>query len=214
MQKATPAGRQGFAYLIPILIGMLILGIGFIYLNQSGVKNTASPITTVISRVNTYTNSQLGFEFQYAKDLTAKEDSEEQFDKRGNGNYRKNFKGYIWYEPGKVLGAAVVLDKNGSYDTNPFTIWVFDNPDNEDIENWYKNYWYYPFVWGDFTQRNQNVAPVNESTVSGQMAKSGIVDYREGKPKFVYISNYGKMYLLRIIGDEGDKILESFKFLE
>lgn len=161
------------------------------------------------------TFQKLGFSFQYPEDLVVKEDSEEEFNKRGNGDFRKNFKGYVGYEVGKFLGAVVVLDKSNSYETNPFTIWVFNNDNNLTIDTWYKNYWYYPFVWGDFTQIGKvELAPKDEATISGYIGKSGVIDYQEGKPKFIYLSKDKKMYLFRIIGEIGDKVLSSFKFLQ
>jgi len=164
---------------------------------------------------NIHQNKVLGFEFEYSTNFTVKEDSEEEFNQRGGGNFRKNFTGYIGYEPGKVLGAVVVLDKENNFETNPFTIWVFDNPNNLSIDSWHHDYWYYPFVWGDFTDTGKFIlAPQDEATVSGQPGKSGIIDYREGKPKFIYISTGGRMYLFRIIGEIGEKILTSFRFLK
>ncbi len=127
--------------------------------------------------------------------------------------FRKNFKGYVTYEPGKVLGIVAVLDKANSYDTNPFTLWVFDNPEDLSIDAWYQTYWYYPFVWGDYTYTGKfELAPKQEATISGQLAKIGTIDYQPGKPKFVFISKDKKMYLFRIIGNIGDQILSGFKF--
>lgn len=175
-------------------------------------SSSVSPSRDVIQK--TYNNKQLDFQFAYSsKDFTVKEDSEEEFNKRGNGVFRKNFKGYVAYEPGRFLGAVVVLGKDGNYDTNPFNLWIFDNPNNLTIDEWYKNYWYYPFIWGDYTLRRNDVAPTDEATISGQIAKSGIIDYQPGKPKFVYISYGKKMYLFRIIGEPGDQILSTFKFI-
>ena len=58
------------------------------------------------------------------------------------------------------------------------------------------------------------LSPKDEATISGQMGKSGVIDYSAGKPKFIYISKDKKMYLFRIIGENGDKILGSFTFLK
>ncbi len=170
-------------------------------------------LTKPVNNIQTFSNTKFSFEFKYAKDLVSKEDTEEEFNKRGGGNFRKNFKGYVVYEPGKFLGAAVVLGKDNNFDTNPFSLWIFDNPQDLSIDAWYKMYWYYPFVWGDFTYTGKfTLAPNTEATISGQMAKSGIIDYQPGKPKFVYLSKEKKMYLFRIIGESGDKILSTFKF--
>jgi len=218
--------QKGFAAPF-VLLGILIIGglIGayFVFGKNAQKANLKEPFknSTVITVINdnllnTYTNKTLSFQFQYpAKDLTVKEDTEQDYFKRGGGDFRKNFKGYVSYEPGQFLGAVVVLDKSNSFDLNPFTIWIFDNPNNLDIDQWYKMYWYYPFVWGDFTYTGKvELSPKKESTISGQIAKSGIIDYQPGKPKFVYLSNNGKMYLIRLINSGGkmaDQILQSFK---
>ncbi|OGE29492.1 hypothetical protein A2867_00795 [Candidatus Daviesbacteria bacterium RIFCSPHIGHO2_01_FULL_40_11] len=165
-------------------------------------------------KILTYANQALGFEFEYPKDFSVKEDSEEQFNKRGNGDFRKNFKGYVGYEPAEVLGAVVVLEKEENYGTNPFALWVFDNPENLTTDGWFDKYWYYPFLWGvfDYTSKG-HIALDQEATISGKMAKYKIVSYQPGSPKFIYISKDKKMYLFRAIGEVGEKILSSFKFL-
>ncbi len=206
--------RNGFT--VPVLLVILLVVFGGVYFfsNSKSSIPIVSPKLEVSQSEKTYINQNLRLDFKYAKDLRVLEDSEEDFNLRGNGNFRKNFKGYVQYEPGKFVGGVVVLDSTDLYDTNPFTVWVFDNPENLNVDNWYKNYWYYPFVWGDFTQTGKvDLTPKNETTISSQVAKSGIVDYQPGKPKFVYVSKDSKMYLFRLIGSEGDKILGTFKFL-
>ncbi|MBU1031408.1 hypothetical protein KKE03_00570 [Patescibacteria group bacterium] len=206
--------QRGSVQLLVVFIAVIILVAGGYYYLNSKAKNPLPTIKTIQS--NDYTNQSLGFTFTYPKGLTLKEDSEEEFNKRGNGDFRKNFKWYVGYEPGEFLGAVIILDQDSSYDTNPFTVWVFGNPNNLTIDTWYKNYWYYPFVWGDFTYTGKfTLAPKEEATISGQMGKSGIIDYQPGQPKFIYVAKEGKMYLFRIIDDAnhtGDQILSSFKF--
>ena len=206
--------QKGFAQPIVILgIVVAVLGIVYFYLNPFKNSSPISPKVN-IPQTKLYT-SQLGFKLNYSQNLNLKEDTEEQFNKRGNGDFRKNFKGYVTYEPGKFLGAVNILDKTDSYDTNPFTVWVFDNPNDLTIDEWYKLYWYYPFVWGDFTSKGKvGLAPKLEATIAGQMGKSGVIDYSPGKPKFVYVYKDKKMYLFRIVGDSGEKILSSFNFLK
>lgn len=210
--------QKGFAPLF--LIGVALIGVVSVYLylfNKPTTTNIKSPIQKSDS-LKTYTSNSFNFQFQYSKDLTVKDDSEQEFFKRAGGDFRKNFKGYVTYEPGKIIGAVVASDKTDSFDTNPFTIWVFDNPDNLNIDSWYDQYWYYPFVWGDFTYNGKfKTSPQNIATVSGQLIKSGVVDYQPGKPKFIYINYKGRMYLLRVINQEGnmgDQILQSFKLLD
>lgn len=206
---------RGFAA-VPVLLALALLAAGLItYFNLSGSKNTLVKPVPQTESSPIYKSEKLGFELQYSEDLQVLEDSEEEFNKRGNGDFRKNFSFYVGYEPGEFLGAVVVLDKNNSYDTNPFTVWVFNNDSNLTIDKWHHNFWYYPFVWGDFTYSGKFIlAPKDEATVSGQMGKSRSIDYREGKPKFIYVSKDQKMYLFRIIGQKGEEILTSFKFLQ
>ncbi len=215
--------QRGSVHLLLILVLVILFVGGGIYFFQSQ-KKTEKIFPVQSSQIknynnydnyDNYSNQSLGLTFKYSKELTVKEDSEEEFNKRGNGDYRKNFKGYVGYEPGKFVGAAAVLDKSDSYDANPLSVWVFNNENNLTVDAWFKDYWYYPFLWGvfDWTSKG-HVAPDSEATISGQPARSRIVSYQPGKPKFMYISNNGKMYLFRVVGETGDKILSTFKFLE
>ena len=213
--------QKGSALLLSlIVVFVVIVSIVYYYASQSKISSDEkiSPVGKVENNLKTYTNSQLGFEFKYpGKNLEVQEDSEEEFNKRGNGDFRKNFTYYVTYPPANVLGAVSVLDETKSYELNPLTIWVFENPNNLIIDKWYTNFWYYPFVWGDYTERKNSVAPVNIATVSGQLAKFGVVTYREGNPKFIYLTKNEKMYLIRIIEDPekvSEQILENFKLLD
>ncbi len=215
--------QRGFAHLFLIIIILIILVAGGIFLfKNSTVKNSVpNPVSTIqkiaqTSNTANYSNTNLGFSFNYQKDLIVKEDSEKEFNTRGNGDFRKNFRGYVGYEPPAFAGAVAVLGKDNNFDNNPLTIWVFNNTNNLTIEQWFTNFWYYPFVWGVFDYASKSkIVMDQEATVSGELAKSKIVAYQPGSPKFVYIAKEGKMYLFRIIDDKdhtGDQILSSFKF--
>ncbi|MBI2597410.1 hypothetical protein HYW41_04595 [Candidatus Daviesbacteria bacterium] len=226
--------QKGFAQLLMISVVLTILASGGVYwilrnkqpknINQPDIKKTILPIQKNVlslksvekNKEQTYQNKQLGFQLTYPnEDLTVKEDSEEEYNKRGNGDFRKNFKGYVGYEPGKLLGAVVVLEKDQNFDKSPISVWVFDNPNGLTVESWFDKYWYYPFLWGVFDFESKgHVALDKEATISGKIAKYKIVTYQPNTPKYLYISNNGKMYLFRIIDESGDKILESFKFSE
>lgn len=209
--------QKGSAQIFLIALAVIVILTGVFYFYQKLNKDDLQISPQVNSKaetINTHTDQDLGFELSYPSEMTLKTDTEEEFNKRGNGNFRKNFTYYVTYSPAKVLGALSILDETASFDQNPFTIWVFDNPDHLTIDRWYKDYWYYPFVWGDYTERRNSVAPVQGATVSGQIAKYGVVTYQPGEPKFVYLSNNGKIYLFKIIGESGEKILFTFKFLK
>ena len=164
-------------------------------------------------KTQVYSIPELGLEFEYDKNLIIKTDTEEEFNLRGNGDYRKNFKGYVGYEPAKVKGAVAVLNKDEKFETNPFSVWIFENDNNLTIEQFFQNYWYYPFVWGvfDYTSKG-HIALDREATVSGQQAKYKVIAYQPGNPKFIYVSKNQKMYLFRVIGETGEKILNTLQF--
>lgn len=212
--------QKGAAQLLLLALVLIVIASGIYFYSQrsfnssKGTNLQASQLALpTIPQDKNYSNP-LGFQFQYPNGLTVKEDSEEEFSKRGKGDFRKNFRGYVGYEPGQFLGAVAVLAKDGNFDTNPFTLWVFDNPDNITIDSWFDKYWYYPFLWGVFDYVSKgHVTLDQEATVSGMMAKYKVVSYQPSSPKYIYVSNNKKMYLFRIIGSDGDKILQSFKFL-
>lgn len=219
--------QKGFAHLFVILLGiLLIVGVvigGSIYIK--GKKQVVSPIIptpqasflpSTESNIKEYRNNNLGISFSYPKEFEIKEDTEEEYDKRNKGTFRKNFKGYIGWEPGKFLGAVGLIDAKTDLDKSPFLLWVFENPVNLSPEKWFDEYWYYPFVWGDFTERRKAITPVTDIQIRDQTGKYGVVSYRPDSPKFIYLPLNGKMYMFRILSNNEDlekQILASFKFL-
>lgn len=208
--------QKGFAHLFVIiaisLIGGLIVGGFYLFVPpEQTTEQTAGP-----NKQPEFSDQGLGFSFSYPKEYKVIKDTEEAFFERSKGNFRKNFANYIGYEPSKFLGALSLLDDKNSFEQSPFTIWVFENPESLSIDKWFEKYWYYPFVWGDFTERKKAVAPVKEVMVGGLTGKFGVVDYRPEKPKFVYLNIEGKIYLIKTPFDYkvGEEILKSFKFLE
>lgn len=209
--------QKGFAQ--PLLILVILT---FILLGGFGAYSLIATSTPNVSTFEEYKDQSffkeykdqsLGFSFRYAKHLAMSQDSEEEFNKRGNGNFRKNFKGYVMYEPGKVLGAVAVLDKTGAFDLAPFSVWVFDNSEQLSNSQWFEKYWFYPFIWGVFTEPDKDhIRPESIATVSGQTTKFAVASYQPGSPKYLYLTSNKKIYLVRIIGSEGDKILQSFEF--
>ena len=223
MQKGSAALFLLIAGLVTaVLIG--VFSFGLLKSPVSSISQIPLKIPTSVSPQSlTYNNQKLSLEFQYPnKGFVVKEDTEEEFNQRSNGDFRKNFKGYVGYEPGKFIGAVVVLDersspsdKTSSFDNSPFTVWVFDNQDDLTVDSWFDKYWYYPFLWGvfDYTSKG-HITPDSEATVSGRIAKYKIVAYQPYSPKFMYVSKEKRVYLLRIIGETGEKILSDFKFLQ
>ncbi|MBI2022629.1 hypothetical protein HYS97_02185 [Candidatus Daviesbacteria bacterium] len=218
--------QKGFAHLFLIIAVLLIGGlvtVGFyIFKNQQKlptnqeIQKTSQPSPLVESKkLPEFLDQNLGFKFAYPESFKVVKDSEEEFDKRGMGNYRKNFTNYIGYEPPKFIDALAVFHKSSNIDSAPFTLWVFENPDSLSHDSWYKKYWYYPFVWGDFTNRADAYAPLKDIKVDEHPGKYGIITYRPNNPRFIHVAFGDKMFLFKTInvpeGIEG-QILESFDF--
>ncbi len=207
-------GQKGHIPLPLILLIAVALAGWFIYHNgiHSTVLLNPSP-TALLS----YKDSGLKIDLAYTGDLEVVSETEDEYSKRTQTDYRKNFTGYVAYQPPKFVKSLIVKPKelklgSSQFDVIPLTIWVFENPNKLTVDEWYKNYWYYPFVWGVFSYpQKQQIAPITEATVSGIMTKSAVIDYSPGKPKFVLVPKEEKMFLFRVM-DGGDPILHSFKF--
>lgn len=216
-----PENQKGAATILLTLILATILAFGvyklFLVTKKPEVK-LKQPETKTINEGNIYKTT--AFQFSYPRSLTLLEDSEEQFNIRGKTNFRKNFTGYVAYSPPKFIQGIVVQSPNDNtpqFDSAPFTLWIFENTSHLSAETWYKDYWYYPFVWGEFSEPQKGqIKPTGEASISGQMSKSAIVRYRPNQPKFIYLPYKDKMYLFRIIDKDGfgNKILSSFKLID
>lgn len=218
--------QKGFAnfLLIVILVAAILSVFGVYWIsskNQTSVtiqdKRIPSPASNKPQNT-VYKNSGIGLEFSLPPGYTVKEESEKEYFKRVYGDTRKNFTFYVQYPPPEFVNSFYVL-KNGesNLDQANLIISVFKNPENLDAVKFYKEYWYYPFVWGDFSAEKNKIAPVNIELIAGREGKSGVVDYREGKPKFIYLPRGDKGLMLQIQmssqdNEMGKKILDSFKF--
>lgn len=211
--------QKGFAGLLLLFFLLIGIGIAFYYFS---VKKTLSdrtevnPSASIQNVINTYSSDQLGIQFNYPINLAAGTETEEDYFKRNGGDARKNFSGYIQYPPADFIGAVYAAKDKDSVNKSPFVVWVFQNPQNLTPESWFNKYWYYPFMWGDFSyEGKQKNKPQVEATVSGKLTLSRVVTHQEGQPKYIYIPMDGKMYLIRVLTKDpaGDQILNSFKFI-
>ena len=219
--------QKGFAPLVVLMVILVsILAGGAVYFlfyssKSSSVENTVDKVTTPVEDStssailkedpNIYTDNEGNFSLTTDPRLEAVEETEDQFEKRVNGNMRKNFTSYIQYAPAQFVNAFYLLGEDKNYDQAPLSVWVFENPAGLDPQGFYKKYWYYPFVWGDFTSAKNKIAPETEEIIDGKIGYSGVVNYRPANPKFIYLQYKEKMYLFRLVGDTD--ILKGFKFI-
>lgn len=208
--------------LLLIIILVVLLGAAGVFYfrfnkNQTQTLNTSPQITPAPS-VPIETRLIFGLEYQTPAGYQIKDETEEEYFKRANGEIRKNFDYYIGYPPAEFVQAFyVVPNDETNLDKAVLTVWVFQNPDGLSAEGFYDDYWYYPFVWGDFTARSKEIAPTQIEMIGGKEGKSGIVTYREGKPRFIYLPLSEKNLMLQIQlptenNEVGQEILQSFKF--
>ena len=219
--------QKGFTQTLLILIIALFIfiALGIYWFNFKDSSYNSSdklvpplpPTQEQMKQNQQYKNETLGFEFTVPDGYYVFEENEEQFHKRSNGEMRKNFNSTLYYPPAQFITSLYLIDEEKDFDKSPLSIWVFENPENLDAAGFYKKYWYYPFIWGDFTSAKEKIAPENMELIGGKEGMSGVVNYREGKPKFIYLPLEDKDLMLQIQfptqnNEEGKHILESLKF--
>lgn len=213
-------GQKGFTHL---LLAFLILAVAVVILIYPRLSNnsvsssvTKTPLPTPQNQ--TYTDKELGLTFTYPKGYSFVEDTEKMYSNRHHDNYRVNFTQTYGYPPPTLIKALVLKGSGEDLDSSPFSIWVFDNSNSVSTQRWYQNYWYYPFVWGEYEPKKSNEGPSEESRISGQIANFKIIDYQPNSPKLIYLYYQKKMYLIRIFqqpkdqSNLGNTILGSLKF--
>lgn len=209
--------------LILVIILLVLLGGAGVYYYQakpSNLSNDAppgavyqkpSPISEMVSI------ESLGLKFELPIGYKVVKETEEEYFKRANGQIRKNFNYYVLYSPAEFAEAFYVMpESEKNLDKAVLTVWVFQNPEDLDPEKFYEKYWYYPFVWGDFTARKNGIAPKDIELIGGKEGKFGVVDYRDEKPKFIYLPLRSKNLMMQIQfpseNEIGKKILKTFRF--
>lgn len=211
--------QKGFAHLLLIAIILIVslsaIGVYFfIFKNQSPVISEQMVAPEVISQQPTqnqvYKNQNLGFEFVLPEGSTVKDETEEEFHKRSNGQMRKNFTYYVQYAPAEFVSSLYVLGKDNDYENAALSLWVFENPKDLDASAFYEKYWYYPFIWGDFSSGKERIAPTIDFNIADSTASGAVAAFKPNSPKFMYLPREGKMYLFKVVGDS--KIIDSFKF--
>ena len=214
--------------LLLVLILILTVGVGVFYI-QFYRTDTTSEAAVAIVPIKTKTLSSpspakqvssiesLGLSFEVPEGFSLKEETEEEYFKRAFGNIRKNFSGYVLYSPAEFAESFyIVADGENNLDKSILTVWAFQNPESLDPKAFYNKYWYYPFVWGDFSAKKNNIAPESIELIDGKEGQFGVVDFREEKPKFIYLPLNDKNLMLQIQYPNGSltakEILRSFKF--
>ncbi|MBI2601274.1 hypothetical protein HYW42_04970 [Candidatus Daviesbacteria bacterium] len=213
-------GQKGSVLIWIILISLTFLVVAYFYSKNifpSNPKEIAQPSPSVQTSKK-YSDGLI--EFSYPDGFEVIEETEEEFSKRTNTNYRKNFTSYVLYEPAPFIKGLAVKHKDqklsSQFDDEPLMIWIFENNQNLTAQMWYQKYWYYPFVWGEFSSfEKDKIAPEKQATIAGLIAKFNTVEYRPGSPKFILIPLKDKMLLLKVIDQDqkGSDIVSTLKIL-
>lgn len=232
------ARNRGFIGVVMLFFVATLVTIGAVYaasqLRVSSINqpllvltSSSSPLLTPATPSPTpadliYTDTDLGFSFTYPpQGYSVVTDNEDKYNALSGANQRRNFYQTWWYEPPTLVKGLYVrtdsAENLNQFSLLPFTLWVFDNPDNLTPNQWYDKYWYYPFLWGDYEPRKLQDGPDQTATISGYPAAYKIVAFQAGNPQFIYIPKDDKMFLIRLF-DNGStdslssKILASFTF--
>lgn len=210
--------------LVLFLICLLVLSAaGFIYFRFLSSKTPDNDTQTTVASPTANSEDQvmrdslLGLKFEIPIKYSVKKETEEEYFKRAYGNIRKNFGSYVLYSPAEFAEAFYIIsDSENNLDKATVTVWVFKNPEGLDAKEFYDKFWYYPFVWGDFTQAKSEISPANTELINGREVLSGVVGYRDGKPKYIYLPLMDKELMMQIQFKNEDliakEIVQSFRF--
>lgn len=212
--------------LIPLTLFLAVIALaivsGWYYVNNQPPlesSNQAPQMSTTPAEnpePKVYENENLALSFKYPQGYKVVEESESEYFKRANGDTRKNFTYYVQYPPAEFIGSAYILKAGeNDLDNAALSILAFKNPDNLSATDFYSRYWYYPFVWGEFsTSEKAKVAPKNVELISGKEGYSSVVKYRDAEPKFIYIPIKGEGVIYQIHlptenNKDGEELLKS-----
>ena len=165
-----------------------------------------------------YTDPSLGFKTKIPQGFNVREETEEEYFKRANGQIRDNFTSYVQYPPPMFTKSLYVIKESDKDLGNAvLSIVVYENPENLSPEKFYNKYWYYPFIWGEFGGDKSLISPKEIEKVGGTEAGSAVVNFRESKPKFIYLPLEDKKQMLQIHlpsenNQPGEDILKSLVF--
>jgi hypothetical protein len=227
-QERLPAN---LGFLLPLalttcLASVLIVSVTFPLVRRTSPQELASNVTTWNSTLaplakspvplnwQNYTNSIMGVAFLYpGESLLLDSDDEAKYSERSHFDVRETFIRMLGYSPPQLISAVGTVDRKAQQDgylLDHFTVWVFDNQGKLSIEDWYRKYRYYPFVWGKAVEsaieydRPKNTAKINELVM-----KYAILDDM-GAAQYGYISSDERMFLIVTRSDLGNQVLSTF----
>ena len=219
--------QKGFAQTLLLLIVLLSLG-GFalywFFLRSSTPpvipEKTAFPLpdSENLPQNTIFKNDEIGLEISLPPGFSIKQETEKDYFKRANGDTRKNFTYYVQYPPPEFVNSFYVMEAGeNNPDKAKLSILVFKNPENMEPQKFYQEYWYYPFIWGEFSLSEKNkFAPQAIELIDGRESGTAVADFRETKPKFIYLPYKQKNLMLQIQmptenNQTGNQILKSLK---
>ncbi len=209
------SAQKGHSLIILVLVLAVLAGI---WIFKQGNQKIISPLTAKKDQI--YQDPDFKFQLKYPDNFEVVSQTEDEYSKLTQTEYRKNFAGYVGYQPPQFIKGLVVKSKDtkltsSQFDPIALTLWIFENPKKLDEKAWFASFWYYPFIWGIFAEPQKGqIAPKNEATVSGILTKSAVITYSPGNPKFILLPKDDKIFLFKVIDDKnnlGTKVLDSFR---
>lgn len=171
----------------------------------------------------TYTNEKFKFTLKYPKErYRIEEDNEEIYSQRYNAKLADEFIKLMGYLPPKEAGAIGVYQLEPKTfplsDQDHFSIWIFGNPEELTLNDWYEKYRFYPFRFGQMApyllEQERPKQSIIVSGIEGKTMTDSVPDV--GERRYVYLAKNSYIFLIKIFlgKGEGERILSTFKFSE
>lgn len=141
----------------------------------------------------------------------------------GRNEIESAFSTLMEYSP-PLLISTVVIDELAYADRQPeekpptpFVVWIFANPDNLSIDDWYQFYGYYPSIWGkSIPSLKEENRPRNKAAVANSQAQFFITQ-NMGTLQLIFVPTQDHMLLFEIRDEPnpnnvGNQILSTVQF--
>lgn len=213
-----------------VLLGFLSLMLNnFLSTRQSDQVERSPTITFANSsdvEWTTYQDTSVGFEIKYptqTHQLSTGDSAEAMAGINYHSEEETFFSDFMGYSPPHLasmitINELIYVNKpREQRPPTPFTLWVFSNTDNLDIDEWYQLYRYYPSIWGKaIPSVVDDERPTNNTMIANAPAQFFITQ-NMGTLQLIFLPVQDHMLLFEVRGDPtsdniGNQILSTLQF--
>jgi hypothetical protein len=117
-------------------------------------------ISSIPDEWKTYTNQSPNFSFKYPPNYQIKAETDVDFESPNHPQSSKWFEQLQGYQPQLPIAVVTITTPKNSADneteSDPITIYIFNNPETLDADQWFEKYNYYPFYFGSGKEESEN----------------------------------------------------------